>query len=183
MTRQFRAALIGVALIAFFAVVAHYAPHVAAQSAPSFSNTGSFAAVTTRVCSDVANVGSQYTQTVNGGLSYLCLETGNPATLGTAAFQWLPFVGQQGYITGENGANNAIATPVGVGPALSPGTILYILLAHSLQAGADTLAYQGGTATAIKSHRNTANNIGTAYATGGVIQLEWDGTQFEDMSQ
>jgi hypothetical protein len=57
-----------------------------------------------------------------------------------------------------------------------------VKLAHTLQAGANTFALNGAP-LAIKSHRNTANNIATAYASGAVVELIYDGTQWEDVSQ
>ena len=87
------------------------------------------------------------------------------------------------FIAVENGANNAIACAAASGPTLATGLRVSVLLAHTLQVGANTFAYNGGGATNIKSHRNVANNIGTAYAVGGIIELSWDGTQWQDMSQ
>lgn len=87
------------------------------------------------------------------------------------------------YVATENGANNAIACAASSGPTLTAGLRVAVKLAHTLQAGANTFAYNGGGALAIKSHRNTANDIGTAYASGGIIELAYDGTQWEDMSQ
>ena len=82
----------------------------------------------------------------------------------------------------DTGANNAIAGTVANPPALANGLRISVFLTHTLQAGANTFAYNGGAAVAIKSHRNTANNIATAYA-NGVIDLFYDGTQWEDLSQ
>jgi hypothetical protein len=100
---------------------------------------------------------------------------------GTAT--WAPIGVGTGYIATEGGANNAITTAAGSGPTLTTGLTVSILLAHTLQAGANTLAYNGGAALAIKSHFNTANNIGTAYAVGGVITLVYNGTIWLDASQ
>jgi hypothetical protein len=49
--------------------------------------------------------------------------------------------------------------------------IVSVVLGHSLQAGANTFAYAGGSALNIKSSRNPANNIGTAYVSTGVVNL------------
>lgn len=87
------------------------------------------------------------------------------------------------YVAVENGAANAIACAAWSGPTLAVGLQVNVLLAHTLQVGANTFAYNGGAAKAIKSHRNVANDIGVAYAVGGVITLLWDGTQWLDMSQ
>jgi hypothetical protein len=91
-------------------------------------------------------------------------------------------VGGANFLATENGANNAIATPAG-GPALATGLIVYVQLAHTLQAGANTFAYSGGSALAIKSHFNTANNIATAYAATGIIGLIYNGTLWLDLSE
>lgn len=71
----------------------------------------------------------------------------------------------------DAGATNAITSPVGSTPAYT-GIVINVTLAHTLQAGANTFAYAGGSALAIKSHLNPANNIGTAYAVGGVASLQ-----------
>jgi hypothetical protein len=88
--------------------------------------------------------------------------------------------GGTNYIATETGANNAI---VAAGPVISVGMIITIQLAHSLQAGANTLNYNAAGAVAVKSHFNPANNLATAYATTGVVQLEWNGSAWLDLSQ
>ncbi len=85
------------------------------------------------------------------------------------------------WIVSELGANNAIAGFLDV--SLVAGTRVTIDLAHTLQAGANTFALNGGTAVSIKSSRNTANNIATAYAATGVITLVYDGALWLDTSQ
>ncbi len=93
------------------------------------------------------------------------------------------------YIASETGANNAIVGALlnasGAAVATTPvaGLRFSIKLSHSLQAGANTLALNGGSATAIKGHRNPANDIGTAYVSGGIVDLMGDGTAYLDMSQ
>jgi hypothetical protein len=92
------------------------------------------------------------------------------------------------YIGPESGANNAISTPAGsstlsaIGPPLTAGMCVKVLLQHTLQAGANTFAYQAGAAVSIVSHRS-ASNIGTAYVSGRLIDLCYDGSAWEDMSQ
>lgn len=71
----------------------------------------------------------------------------------------------------DAGANNAITSAVGTTPAYT-GIIVNVTLAHSLQAGANTYAYAGGSALGVKSHLNPANNIGTAYVSTGVVSLQ-----------
>jgi hypothetical protein len=87
----------------------------------------------------------------------------------------------------EAGANNAVTCnlldPNGVAIPLAAGLLLYLKVAHTLQAGANTLAINGGSAKAIKSHLSTANNIATAYAVGSIVPLMYDGTQWQDLSQ
>jgi hypothetical protein len=84
---------------------------------------------------------------------------------------WRPYLGRGPvvYVT-DAGAANAITSPVGSAPAYT-GMLVSVTLAHALQAGADTFAYNGGTALNIKSSRNPANNIGTAYVSGAVVNL------------
>ena len=84
-------------------------------------------------------------------------------------------------IATENGMNDAIA---GCGSyALTTNMQMTIVLAHTLQAGANTFAYCSGSATAIKEHTNPGSNLSTAYVSGARIQLLWDGSVFEDLSQ
>lgn len=92
------------------------------------------------------------------------------------------------YIATETGSNNAIAGSLGTSLALvTPysGLIVQVKLAHTLQAGANTFTLNGGSAVAIKSSRNPANNIATAYASTGTITLLYDATgpYYLDMSQ
>jgi hypothetical protein len=90
------------------------------------------------------------------------------------------------YVT-AGGSNNAITVTLqnsaGTNIAQAAGLRLMVLLANSLQAGANTLALNGAAAANIRSHRNPANNIGTAYVSGGIIELVFDGTQYQDLSQ
>lgn len=90
------------------------------------------------------------------------------------------------YIATESGSNNAIAGALtdasGVNVALAAGLRVIVQLAHSLQAGANTFVFNG-TSKNIKSHFNVANNIATAYAATGAIELLYDGVQFVDCSQ
>lgn len=80
------------------------------------------------------------------------------------------------FISNETGSNNAIAG--GLPITLKPGIMVNVLLKHTLAAGALTF-----NASPIKSHRNPANNIATGYSVGGIIQLIWDGTNWQDLSQ
>ncbi len=93
----------------------------------------------------------------------------------------------ENYIASETGANNAIAgalvDAVAVAVPLATGLKVVVQLAHTLQAGANTFNLNGGGALGIKSSRNVANNIGTAYAATGVIILLYDGTRWLDVSQ
>ena len=95
------------------------------------------------------------------------------------------YMSSQQVIQTDTGGNNAIATAAGTGPVLQDGLCVVVRLAHTLQAGANTFAYQGGTARAIKSSFNPANNIGTGYAATGQINLCYYGSTpvWEDMKQ
>jgi hypothetical protein len=87
------------------------------------------------------------------------------------------------YIATENGATNAIATAAAAGPTLTAGLSINLQLAHTLQAGANTFAYNAGSALAIKSHRDPSANIAAIYAATGVISLAYNGTLWLDLSQ
>lgn len=87
----------------------------------------------------------------------------------------------------EGGANNALTCNLvdisGGNIALAAGLRITLKIAHTLQAGANTLALNGGATKAIKSHLNVANNIATGYAVASIIELVYDGTQWQDLSQ
>lgn len=88
--------------------------------------------------------------------------------------------------TGSAVANAPVATLVdasGVNVTVAVGLRILLTLADTLQAGANTLNLNSHGADAIKSHNNAANDIGTAYAATGVVDLYFDGTQWLDMSQ
>lgn len=87
------------------------------------------------------------------------------------------------YIATENGANNAIACAAGSGPALQAGLLVTIQLAHSLQAGANTFAYNGGAAVAIKEGTNAANNLGAGVVATALVSLQYDGTVWRLIGQ
>jgi hypothetical protein len=112
-----------------------------------------------------------------------------PAATKIAATSVSSLVGlkTENYIASETGANNAIVAALldagGVAVPLAAGVKVSILLAHTLQAGANTLNFNGAGVKNIKSSRNPANNIGTAYAVGGLFTAVYDGTQFLDVSQ
>jgi hypothetical protein len=74
------------------------------------------------------------------------------------------------FIPNETGANNAIAGSLPNGVTATTGLCVTVSLAHSLQAGANTFAFNGGTALPILSHRSGAA-IATAYVSGGLIGL------------
>lgn len=95
----------------------------------------------------------------------------------------------ENYIASETGANNAIAGALldAAGTAIpqASGLVVTVKLGHTLQAGANTFALNGASAVSIKSARNPANNIGTAWAATGTIRLLYDSTgpYYLDMSQ
>ncbi len=85
---------------------------------------------------------------------------------------WRPYLiaGPPAFVTAA-GANNAITSPVGSQPPYV-GLIVSVTLANSLQAGANTFAYAGGAALAVKSHLNPASNLAAAYVATGVANLQ-----------
>ena len=102
-------------------------------------------------------------------------------------FSFLQTTGFPNYVGTETGGNNAITfnllDPSGAYIPLTAGLRVMVKLAHSLQAGANTAAVNGGSTKAIKSHNNPSNDIGTAYVSGGIIDMVYDGTQWQDLSQ
>lgn len=113
----------------------------------------------------------------------------------SSAPQWISMLSSMGaieassinFIATETGATNAIAGTLadvsGNFATLGTGLSVGILIAHTLQAGADTFALNGGSAKNIKSHFNKANNIATAYAVGSIVELIYDGTEWQDQAQ
>ena len=89
-------------------------------------------------------------------------------------------------ILSETGANNAIAGQVldagSVQIPVTTGFKATFILAHSLQAGANTVSINGVTAP-LKSSRNYTATITTAYAANGVISVLYNGTNYLDLSQ
>lgn len=92
----------------------------------------------------------------------------------------------ENFIASETGANNAIAGALtdaaGNNVSLAAGLRVLILLAHTLQAGANTFTLNS-TSKNIKSSANPANNIGAGYVVGSIVDLMYDGTQWQDMRQ
>lgn len=89
--------------------------------------------------------------------------------------------GPTNYVASETGTNNTLAA---AGPQpLASGLRLTIQLAHSLQAGANTLNWNTGGNVAIKSARNPSNNIATGYASTGAVTLHYNGSAWLDVSQ
>jgi hypothetical protein len=119
--------------------------------------------------------------------------TTHPRLLGTVSqlgvSGTLIHFGAPNYIASETGANNAIAGALvdagGTAVPTANNLCVTVQLAHTLQAGANTFNLNAGGAVAIKSHLNTANNIGTAYAATGRVTLCYSSTipVWVDMSQ
>lgn len=156
--------------------------HAAANDGFRLNNTSNFGNTTVQIISDGTNNGEVDLFTSGG------TKTGqlNGSASGSS---YLPNIVQAlgfNYILTESGANSAIAGTLAnvtftVGTA---GTCLYIKLAHTLTGGAgNTFNFNGGGAIAIKSSRNTANNIATGYANTAVFHTCYDGTNWLDMSQ
>lgn len=156
-----------------------------ASNATAAVNTVNIAtSATSTTAGNVVNIAN--TVPVGTGTNLICIGSslaGSKLTLKgvTTSYQ------TANYIAVETGANNAIAGALldynAVAVPLSIGLRVVVKLGHTLQAGANTFDFNGGGAVAIKSHFNVANDIATAYAATGVIELFYDGTQWLDMSQ
>lgn len=104
-----------------------------------------------------------------------CTAAGSPGTWEVSQ--------QLGSYATAGGLNNAITVSL---PQLSLVVGLEIkvnLGTLTLQNGANTLAFNGGTAKSILSHLNKASNIASAYSAGSIVPLIWDGTEWQDLSQ
>jgi hypothetical protein len=86
------------------------------------------------------------------------------------------------FIATETGANNAIAASYAGLPPI-PGITVSVRVAHSLQAGANTFNLNGTGAKPIRSSYNPNLNIANAYVVNAVINLQYDGTNWLDLSQ
>lgn len=177
-----------------------------------FSQTGDtllgFSSATNIISIGSAATSNGNTQTINigggnasgTGIKAINIATGTPATSGnnrvtigggstSAVTINAPFSSYKAmnYISSETGGNNAIAGALtnasGTNITLAEGLAVSIKLAHTLQAGANTFDLNGGGAVAIKKHTNPASDLSTAYASGGIIQLIYDGSVWQDMSQ
>lgn len=154
-------------------VVFQAAPGAQVNSNNLFSgNTVGFngASLTNSIVSDAAaHTGQRFTgNKLNGATAWSATGAGN---------QW---DNSYNYIASETGSNNAIAGAL-VGVPLVAGTQVTVLLAHSLQVGANTFTFNG-TSKNIRAADNPANNIATAYVSGGTISLGYDGTQWLNIS-
>ena len=91
------------------------------------------------------------------------------------------------YIASESGVNNALVATltdtVGASITVAAGLRILLKLAHTLQVGANTLNLNSSGVKSIFKHTNPASNLSTGYAVGSVIDLFYDGTQYQDMSQ
>ncbi len=88
--------------------------------------------------------------------------------------------------TGSAAANAPVATlnnSAGSTITVATGLRITLTLAAGLQAGANTLNLNSHGTDSIKKHTNPATDLSTAYATGGVIDLYFNGTVWLDMSQ
>lgn len=88
--------------------------------------------------------------------------------------------------SGSAVANAPVATLVnssGANITVATGLRITLALTAALQAGANTLNLNGAGASAIKKHTNPANDIGVAYVNGSIVDLIFDGTVWQDMSQ
>lgn len=120
----------------------------------------------------------------------LFVDTGKAKFTESATFKAsnVEYVGAN-FVQAGGGANAISATLTdadGANVALADGLRLLIdLVALTLQAGANTITFNGGAAKNIKSHYNIANNIGTAYAAGGFVEIVYDagGDVWQDLSQ
>jgi len=99
---------------------------------------------------------------------------------------WAPALGSGNYVGTETGTNNAWAIALtdasGNAVSLVAGLEVCVQSTHTLQAGANTLSFNG-TAKNIKSHLNSGNNIATAHSGPGIGCFMYDGTGWEDLSE
>lgn len=129
-----------------------------------------------------STAGRTFTDTGLAGDSSTAPTTNTTGVLNASGASSPTFGVTPNYIATETGANNAIAGAL-VGAALVAGLTVTVKLAHTLQIGANTFNLNAGGALAIKSSRNSATDLATAYAATGVIDLFYNGALWQDLSQ
>lgn len=92
------------------------------------------------------------------------------------------------YQATESGANNALACALtdagGSNITQAAGLRILLKLAHSMQAsGGNTLALNGASPVAIKKASNPANDTAVARVSGSIIDVVFDGTVYQLMSE
>lgn len=89
------------------------------------------------------------------------------------------------FIATETGGNNAIVgallNAAGVAVTVAAGLRVVVKLAHSLQAGANTFNLNSHGTDSIKLSSNPASDLSTAFVSGGLIDLMFDGTVWQCM--
>jgi hypothetical protein len=110
----------------------------------------------------------------SGPVGWLCTAAGSPGTWATMGAGSSYFV--------ATGANNALVVSAPGVPLVVGNEIRVNTGAFTLQAGANTLNYNGAGAASIL-RGTTGGNLTTAIAAGGVIPLVWNGTAWIDIAQ
>lgn len=90
------------------------------------------------------------------------------------------------FVTGSAAANAPVATLNNAGGSavtVAAGLRVTLKLAAGLQAGANTFNLNSHGTDSIKKATNPATDLGTAFATGGIIDLIFDGTVWQCIGQ
>lgn len=175
----------------------------AGVSTVNVANT-TVAGANVNMASAVTGAGVTDTVTIAGGnaaatgTKVVNIATGTPATSGNnhvnvgsttskVSIKGTLTQNQVPNVVTDTGANNAIVGALldanGSAIPLVGGLVVNVLLAHTLQAGANTFNLNGGGAVAIKSHFNGTSDIAAVYAATGFISLVYTGSVWADMSQ
>lgn len=87
----------------------------------------------------------------------------------------------------ESGANNALVAALvdasGANVTVAAGLIIWLKLAHSLQAGANTLNLNGAGTSAIKKASNPATDLSVTAVSGSILMMIYDGTVYQVQGQ
>lgn len=141
------------------------------QSAPAFSVASGTAAITTRLCADVSNVGSIYTVIANTSVTYICTQsaaTVNGLSNG-GAYTWVAIQGQ-----GATPTNGTLTVATGKAVSINNSITLAGTDATTLTLPAVTsgiaAAYFCGATTGTTTCANTATG-GTARVISGLATL------------
>lgn len=136
----------------------------------------------------VATVNAPTTSFTDTGVAGDSTSAPSSNTTGSLVLSSISLATGPNYVASSAGSSNAatfnLTDPNGNNVALAAGLRVTLQLGVSLQAGANTIAMNGGSAKNLFSHRTgTSGNIAVAYTATGCIDIAYNGVNWMDMSQ